>query len=135
MADNLIFPFNLASDRGLPSQSLPTLLVKLLTHRCTIACAVASHRQSLPLTACQIKDLSVPTFAKRISSQRRYLTVSWLQRIALLQHVSPHPHKVFISVALSTRSRAPEFLRRPVLRCPDFPHLKGAIIRLLQIRL
>jgi len=33
------FPFNLASNRGLPSRILSNPLVKLLTHRCTIACA------------------------------------------------------------------------------------------------
>lgn len=45
MADDLDLPF-LASNRGLPSQSLSTLLVKLLTHRCTIAFALASNWQS-----------------------------------------------------------------------------------------
>ncbi len=35
---------------GLPSQSLPTLLVKLLTHRCTIACDFSIHRQSAALS-------------------------------------------------------------------------------------
>ena len=39
MADNLNSSFNLASNRGLPSRILSNPLVKLLTHRCTIACA------------------------------------------------------------------------------------------------
>ena len=33
---------NLAFDRGLPSQCFSALLVKLLTHRCTIACDIKS---------------------------------------------------------------------------------------------
>ena len=36
-----------------------------------------------------------------------------------------------LSVALSTGSHRPEFLRQSVLGCTDFPHLIGAIIRLL----
>ena len=40
MANNLSLRLNLASDRGLPSRYLPIPLVKLLTHRCTIACGI-----------------------------------------------------------------------------------------------
>jgi hypothetical protein len=46
MADDLNFEFNLASDWGLPSRYFSISLVKLLTHRCTIACDVSTHRQS-----------------------------------------------------------------------------------------
>ena len=47
MATNLSLRLNLASDWGLPSRYLPVSLVKLLTHRCTIACdRNSTHRQS-----------------------------------------------------------------------------------------
>ncbi len=48
--------FNLASGRGLPSRYLPISLVKLLTHRCTIACEIN------PSAVFWIKDLPLPHF-------------------------------------------------------------------------
>ena len=70
----LRYTFALRLWRGLPSQSLSTLLVTLLPHRCTL---------------------------------------------------TGHSPAVFISVALSSRSRAPGITRQPALRRPDFPHPVG----------
>ena len=37
--------FNLAFSRGVPSRYFSISLVKLLTHRCIIACGISTHRQ------------------------------------------------------------------------------------------
>ncbi len=46
LADNLSLRVNLAFGRGLPIGYFSIPMVKLLTHRCTIACEIAFHRQS-----------------------------------------------------------------------------------------
>jgi len=66
----LSYTFALHLQRGLPSQSLSTLLVTLLPHRCTLTSTSEA---------------------------------------------------VFISVALSSRSRALGVTQQPALWCPDFP--------------
>jgi len=132
---------NLAFDRGLPSQCFSALLVKLLTHRCTIACDIKSigslsrnvrpcsphyrvptpdeHRLSLfPPGQSEIASF----LSLKLQEQRRFRCVHLL---VLLFSKPTREHRLarFISVALSTSSRCPEFLRRSVLECTDFPHL------------
>ena len=58
----------------------------------------------------------------KLQEQRRFRCVHLL---VLLFSKPTREHRLarFISVALSTSSRCPEFLRRSVLECTDFPHL------------
>lgn len=107
--------FNLAFGRGLPSRYLPISLVKLLTHRCTIACDINIHRQSVILC---------------YDSNYWQLAKAWfcsLGRAGFAFAHTAHLPKFDISVVLSTGSHRPEFLRRPVLECTDFPHIAARL--------
>ena len=133
---------NLAFDRGLPSQCFSALLVKLLTHRCTIACDIKSigslSRNVRPCSAhCRVLTpdehrltLFPPGQSKiasflslKLQEQRRFCYVHPCSAHCRVPTPDEHRLARFISVALSTSSRCPEFLRRSVLECTDFPHL------------
>lgn len=112
--------FNLAFCRGLLSQYLPVLLVKLLTHRCTIACDFRPSAVYV-FSACAIIDCSVPfAFAPLTTAAS---LCSCLLSLFAQADTALTPADAFIPVALSTDSRRPDFLRRPVLECTDFPHI------------
>ena len=134
-ANDLYNPeLNLASDMGLPSRSLPTSLVMLLPHRCTIACDI----KSIGSLAQPFQCLSNHRFVRSLHSRfvRNGTILCYATCLPRSSRGNPllHIGFAFISVALSAGSHRPEFLRMPVLGCTDFPHpqlLADAIIRLL----
>lgn len=59
----------------------------------------------------------------KLQEQRRFCYVHPCSAHCRVPTPDEHRLARFISVALSTSSRCPEFLRRSVLECTDFPHL------------
>ena len=76
---------------GLPSQSLPTLLVKLLTHRCTIACDFSIHRQSAALSFSRLcNHRLLRSFRSRFSHNGGHIMlVPHLLKHSFLWHYPP----------------------------------------------